>query len=276
MSRTDDLLRIRDALAAAADALSALGGPSGVAGLKGAAGVKEDRSPVTEADLALDATLRALLPRPGEGWLSEETGDSTERLRRERVWVVDPLDGTREFVDGVPEWCISVGLVEREAPVAGGILNPATGELFLGAVGHGLTLNGAPAGMRSLAAGGRCEVLASRTEVGRGEWEGVPEPFRVRAVGSVAYKLALVAAGAADATWTLSPKHEWDVAAGAALVLAAGGAVWTPGGGEPRFNQPKPWLPGLAAAHGGVADSVRRLLAAVPADGGSGSDGGRR
>jgi myo-inositol-1(or 4)-monophosphatase len=129
--------------------------------------------------------------------------------------------------------------------------------------------------MRSGAGTGRCEVLASRTEVGRGEWESVPEAFRVRAVGSVAYKLALVAAGAADATWTLSPKHEWDVAAGAALVLAAGGAVWTPGGGEPRFNQPKPWLPGLAAANCSVVEPVRRLLAAVAAAD-SGIDGASR
>jgi myo-inositol-1(or 4)-monophosphatase len=94
--------------------------------------------------------------------------------------------------------------------------------------------------------------------VGRGEWERHREaPFTVRPTGSIAYKLALVAAGLADATWTVSPRHEWDVAAGTALVLAAGGEVVTPAGDPPRFNRRRPLLPGIAAAN-------RLLLAALP------------
>jgi myo-inositol-1(or 4)-monophosphatase len=98
--------------------------------------------PVTEADRALDAVLRKELLREGEGWLSEESVDDPIRLQRARVWVVDPLDGTREFVKGIPEFCVSIGFVENGHPVAGGIYNPATDEIFLGSVDCGVTYNG--------------------------------------------------------------------------------------------------------------------------------------
>ncbi|MDP9122511.1 MAG: 3'(2'),5'-bisphosphate nucleotidase CysQ, partial [Acidobacteriota bacterium] len=213
LSRQDDIERIAAALAQAA-ALVGRYTPGLVAARRKAGG-----DPVTEADTELDALLRRLLPRPGEGWLSEETEDDPARLACERVWVVDPLDGTREFVLGLPEWAISIGLIEAGEAVAGGICNPATGETFLGARGLGVTVNGQPArvGSRSLLSGAR--VLASRSEVRRGEWQSPSPPsYELLPMGSVAYKLALVAAGLADATWTLSPKHEWDVAAGVALV----------------------------------------------------------
>lgn len=205
--------------------------------------------PVTEADLAVDALLRRLLPQDGEGWLSEETKDDLSRLDRRRVWVVDPLDGTREFVAGIPEWCVSVGLVVDGAPVAGGICNPATGETVVGARGLGVTLNGRPARVSERPALRGGLVLASRSEVKRGEWEGYTEGlFTMRPTGSVAYKLGLVAAGLADATWTLTPKHEWDVAAGVALVLAAGGTILTGEAEEARFNRERPKLSRLIAA----------------------------
>src|SRR5580693_9696265 len=95
---------------------------------------KTGHDPVTEADRALDAVLRKELLREGEGWLSEESVDDPIRLQRSSVWVVDPLDGTREFVAGIPEFCVSIGYVEHGCPVAGGICNPATNEIFLGSV----------------------------------------------------------------------------------------------------------------------------------------------
>ena len=93
---------------------------------------KVGHDPVTEADRAVDTILRQTLLRAGEGWLSEETVDDFTRLDKTRVWVVDPLDGTREFVQGIPEFCISIAMVENGIPVAGGICNPATNELILG------------------------------------------------------------------------------------------------------------------------------------------------
>jgi myo-inositol-1(or 4)-monophosphatase len=222
---------------------------------------KERGDPVTEADRLVNERLHEILPRDGEGWLSEETVDDLRRLDKRRVWVVDPLDGTREFVQRIPEYCVSIGLVENGVPVAGGIANPVTGEVMIGGLGLGLRLNGevASAGDRDTLDGAL--VLASRSEVKRGEWERFQgAPFRIQAMGSVAYKLALVAAGKADATWTLVPKHEWDVAAGVALVRAAGGEVFSPTGTLRRFNAAKPKLPGLIASGASLAGPIRRLL----------------
>ncbi len=257
-----DIRRISEALSAATDALAPF--TSGRVEYR----VKTHRGdPVTEADLAVDRVLRELLPQVGEGWLSEETVDDPVRLECERVWVVDPIDGTREFVDGVPEWCVSIGLVVGGFAVAGGIVNPVTDETILGAVDVGVSYNGVwigevdpivgdagAGGGDTGSAGGTPTVLASRSEVRRGEWARYADaPFVVRPCGSVAYKLGLVAAGKADAMWTLTPKSEWDVAAGAALVRAAGGRTFVPGDRtDPPFNQRSPTFPGFVAAGPGV------------------------
>jgi myo-inositol-1(or 4)-monophosphatase len=240
--RRDDLERIHEALEAARHVLAGLGGETDPVA------TKERGDPLTAADLAVDAALKRLLPRDGEGWLSEETADDPSRLRARRVWVVDPVDGTREFVQGIPEWCVSVGLVEDGEAVAGGILNPVTDQLILGALETGVTVNGSPAPRRHPSEAPPPVVLASRSEVGRGEWERFTGSwFTVVPMGSVAYKLARVAAGLADGTWTLVPKHEWDVAAGTALVRAAGGVVRVRDGSVPRFNRARPKLDGLLA-----------------------------
>src|SRR5690349_14141972 len=187
---------------------------------------KAGHDPVTEADRCVDAVLRKELLRNGEGWLSEESVDDLARLEASRVWVVDPLDGTREFVAGIPEFCVSIALVERGEPVAGGICNPASDEAFLGSVDSGVTYNGKPVRSSQCSSLSSATVLASRSETKRGEWQAFQTaPFTIRPVGSVAYKLARVAAGLADATFTLTPKHEWDIAAGAALVRSGGGHV---------------------------------------------------
>jgi myo-inositol-1(or 4)-monophosphatase len=239
-ARHRDLRRIAEALAAASALIPVSHDPGH------SVERKERGDPVTEAERAVDRLLRTMLVQNGEGWLSEETADDSERLRCARVWVVDPLDGTREYITGIPEWCISIALIENEEAVAGGICNPATGETFIGSRETGLTASGNASVAEINRGGSDGLVLASRSEYRRGEWDRVCEaPFEVRPVGSVAYKLALVAAGYADATWTLVPKHEWDVAAGAALVLAAGGTVETLAGSPPRFNQANPLLNGL-------------------------------
>ena len=252
VSRRDDIERIRAGLAAAAEAVRPFT-PGDVAFER-----KEDRGdPVTEADQAADAVLREILPTPGEGWLSEESVDDPVRLDRDRVWVVDPIDGTREFIEGIPEWCISIGLLEGGVPVAGGILNPATDEWVLGSLETGVTYNGAVARVTEPSNGVAPTVLASRSEIRRGEWDRFQDEgrFAVRPCGSVAYKLALVAAGKADATWTLVPKSEWDVVAGTALVRAAGGVVTLADGTDPEFNQVKPLYPNYVAAGRAVSEA---------------------
>ncbi len=222
---------------------------------------KSGLDPVTEADRAVDAALRKELLREGEGWLSEESVDDLSRLQAKHVWVVDPLDGTREFVDGIPEFCVSVAMVENSRPIAGGICNPATGEVFLGSLDCGVTYNGKPAHASQREDLQGAVILASRSESKRGEWKRFEQaPFQVRPMGSVAYKLALVAAGLADATFTLTPKHEWDVAAGAALVESAGGFVMTLDDQPLQCNRRSPWLSGLIAGGASLRRPLRALL----------------
>ncbi len=219
------------------------------------------RDVVTQVDRKVSDVLRDILLQPGEGWLSEEDVDDQVRLTHEVVWVVDPLDGTREFVDGIPEWSISIGLAVNGFAVAGGIQNPATNELFLGSLQSGVTYNGRAAQSSRRATLDGASVLASRQEYQRGEWarfEG--NRITIRPTGSVAYKLALVAAGLADATWTLSPKNEWDIAAGVALVNSAGGKVACTKNAKLEFNRRGTLVPGLVAAGKEIWPQVLGLI----------------
>ena len=222
---------------------------------------KIGHDPVTEADRALDSVLRKELLRDGEGWLSEESVDDPIRLQRSRVWVVDPLDGTREFVKGIPEFCASIGFVENGRPVAGGIYNPATDETFLGSIDSGVTYNGKPARPSQRTTLEGALVLASRSEVKRGEWKPFENTaLKIRPMGSVAYKLALVSAGLADITFTLTPKNEWDVVAGAALVQSAGGFVSTLEKTALTANRRDPLLSGLLASGPLLKDELLALV----------------
>lgn len=225
---------------------------------------KSGGDPVTEADYALDRVLRETLLGPSEGWLSEETADDANRLERDLVWIVDPLDGTREFIDGLPEFCTSIAAVCNGQPLAGGILNPAADLRIVGAVGVGATVNGEPVKPAS-----NQNVLASRSEWNRGTWEVVEASgLEVVPMGSVAYKFARVAAGLDFTTWTPVPKHEWDVAGGAALLLSIGGSALGLDGQALQFNQPRPWMPGAIAIPpwlGNRQESIEKLIAAQTA-----------
>ena len=162
MSREEDLARIREGLDRAREILTDF-----TAG-EVEARYKSKGDPVTEADTRINDALLECLPQQGEGWLSEETADEPSRLDRKRVWVVDPLDGTREFVAGIPEWCVSIGLVEDGRPVAGGICNPTAEQTIVGSIETGVTLNGEPCRARGLTDLAGTEILASRSEVKRG------------------------------------------------------------------------------------------------------------
>ncbi|HLW69967.1 MAG TPA: 3'(2'),5'-bisphosphate nucleotidase CysQ [Candidatus Binataceae bacterium] len=219
-------------------------------------------NPVTTADFEADHKLKELLHDgfPGYGWLSEETADDGARLRHDRVWIVDPLDGTKEFIKGIPEFVVAIALAEQGVPVVGVTYNPIRDELFAGARGAGVTLNGQPAAVTPRPSLDHATVLASRSETSRGEWKGYEHRIKIDPIGSVAYKLALVAAGRADATFTLTPKSEWDIASGAALVIEAGGRVTDLDGKAIRFNQASVKLKGFVASNGLLHDEIERML----------------
>ena len=166
-----------------------------------------------------------------------------------------------EFVTGVPEFCVSIGFAEKGVPVAGGICNPVTKETFVGAVDTGVLYNRRPVRSSQRTSLEGALILASRSEVMRGQWKQFENrPFRIQAMGSVAYKLALVAAGLADATFTLTPKNEWDVVAGAALVQSGGGFVSTLEKTDLTVNRRDSRLSGLLAGGPFLKDQLLALL----------------
>jgi myo-inositol-1(or 4)-monophosphatase len=219
-------------------------------------------NPVTTADFEADRALRELLYGgfPDYGWLSEETADDGVRLQRERVWIVDPLDGTKEFIKGIPEFVVAIALAEHGIPVLGVTYNPIRDELFSGARGSGVYLDVKPVRVTSRDTLMDATVLASRSETSRGEWKKYEGHIKIDPIGSVAYKLALVAAGRADATFTLTPKSEWDVASGAALIIEAGGRVTDLDGKELRFNEESVKLKGFVASNGRLHDRIEEML----------------
>ena len=217
--------------------------------------------PTTSLDRDINRFIFEKLPRAGEGWLSEDDEDDLHRLCASRVWVVDPIDGTREFVDGCPEWCVSIGLVKNNEAVAGGVLNPSTGEMFWGSKETGLRTSGS---VNTRGDGndrtGVPRLLVSRREHKQGKWKAFDRPdVAVVPLGSIAYRLARVAAGLADATCTFETRHEWDVAGGVALLLSAGGRALGPDGAPIRFNQETPKLQSLFAFSGSCSPLLPEL-----------------
>ncbi|MGH7923346.1 MAG: 3'(2'),5'-bisphosphate nucleotidase CysQ [Candidatus Binatus sp.] len=212
-------------------------------------GSKGHDNPVTAADLEADRAIKKLLRDsfPAYGWLSEETADNDDRLQCRRVWIVDPLDGTREFINGIPEFAVAIALIEDGAPILGVTYNPIKREMYWSARGLGCHLNTRRVRVTRTRTLKRATVFASRSETARGEWQVFHGMLKVSPTGSVAYKLAMVAAGKGDATFTRSPKSEWDIASGAALVAAAGGTITDAWGHALRFNQRNVKLEGLIA-----------------------------
>jgi myo-inositol-1(or 4)-monophosphatase len=197
---------------------------------------KENASPVSEADLAVDNFLRERLTGldPAIGWLSEETVDVPERLMKERVWIVDPIDGTRSFIQGREDWAVCAALVERGRPVAAAVELPATGESFAAFEGGGATRNGqrifvsAKAETASAAIARPAKLNAAIVSLGN--------PVEVPRIHSIAVRLSRVATGEVDAALASAHANDWDLAAPDLLVHEAGGKITDAGGRVPVYN----------------------------------------
>lgn len=226
-----------------------------------------DKSPVSDGDIAvnnlLHMKLRALVPQAG--WLSEETEDDVAGRTVQQAWVIDPIDGTRAYIAGFPDWTISVALVEDGRPRLAALYAPVTDEMFLAVAGHGVTLNGVAitanggtglSGVRTAGPKRYLDQLASLSP------DTLPQPK----VHSLALRLTRVAHGGLDIAFASPGSHDWDLAAADLLVHEAGGALTDLTGRTLRFNQPHTTHPALIAAggarHGNLIDLMRDRLPA--------------
>lgn len=217
---------------------------------------KQPGSPVCEVDLEIDALLKTRLATidPDAGWLSEETADDAERLNHARLWVVDPIDGTRDYVRGRPGWAVSIALVEHGQPLAGVLDAPARREVWLAAAGQGATLNG-----KSIHASRRKEFPGARVPT-----DMLPavdsDLVAVEKPNSIALRMAMVADDRADLVATLRWGFEWDIAAAVLIAREAGAAVTDALGGMLHFNTPSAQAFGVLACAPAIhAAAVKRL-----------------
>ncbi|MEP9378931.1 3'(2'),5'-bisphosphate nucleotidase CysQ [Aquabacter sp. CN5-332] len=227
---------------------------------------KHNDSPVTEADIAVDRFLKERLEAlaPDYGWLSEESADSPDRLSRRRVWVVDPIDGTRAFMAGGEDWAVSAALVEDGRPIAGALFAPVTDELFVAAKGRGATRNGA-----RIAASDR-PSLDGATISGPGflldRVARTAAISRMPRVRSLALRLTRVATAELDLALASGNSHDWDLAAADLLVHEAGGALTGYDGTVLLYNAPVPRHGPLVCAgpylHAPMLDLARGELGA--------------
>lgn len=248
--------RLIDAVAAIADEAGALALGHARAGFR--TWEKAPGQPVSDADLAVDALLQARLTAldPEAGWLSEETADSADRLARPRTWMIDPIDGTRDFIAGRPGWAISVALIEQGQAVLGVLAAPARGEMWRAERGRGAWLNGRRLAIADRQALPGARVPADTLPADDADLVAVPRP------NSIALRIAMIAAGEVDLVASLRWGREWDIAA-AALIAAEAGAIVTDALGAPiGWNSPTAELFGVLAAVPGIHAAARARLAA--------------
>lgn len=227
---------------------------------------KPDDSPVTSADHAVNDILmdRLLGHFPHDGWLSEETPDTEARLTKPRVWVIDPIDGTKAFIRHEPEYCISVALLEGTQPVLAAIFNPSTNELYTAIRGQGLRLNGAPAIRHESETDQLPTIALSPWELHVGRFRSIEPHMTSRPMRSIAWALALAARGTIHGVITFEPENEWDVAAGTLLLEEAGGSAHDGAGQLLRYNQPLPRFGGFIATVQGFPDHLTSQVRQLP------------
>jgi myo-inositol-1(or 4)-monophosphatase len=225
---------------------------------------KSKNNPVTTADLEANRKIRETIQArfPADGWLSEEDQDTTRRLGLSRLWVIDPIDGTKEFIEGVPQFAVSIGFVADGVPSVGVVYNPAQDRFYKAAVGHGAYLNGAPVHVSDRSEIDGALLLVSRSEPKR-KFQVFVDRCKVEPVGSIAFRLAKIAGGDGDGTLTFRSIREWDICAGVLMVQEAGGAVVDGNGDVMSFNQPDCRFRGVVAANPMLVRGLQGLVAQV-------------
>ena len=223
-------------------------------------------SPVTSGDLAVDAMLRERLlgARPDYGWLSEETADSPERLEKRRLFIVDPIDGTVAYMKRTPWWCVPIAVVEDGEVVAAVIHAPEVGETYSATRNGGAWRNGTAIAASDADTLDGASVLGDARLVEGPHWVEPWPSLRFEKRNALAYRMALVAAGAFDAALALTPKWDWDVAAGSLIAQEAGAKVSDHHGRPWRFNRPDPRQASLVCAAPALHPMIVERCKTVP------------
>lgn len=208
------------------------------------------QGPVTIADLEIDAMLRETLmaARPDYGWLSEESDDDLARLEKSSVFVIDPIDGTRAFVEGRETFSHSLAIAHDGVVGSAVVHLPLRGKTYAAASGNGATLNDAPLTVSNQTDAKKATILAGKMNVKPDYWASGQAPFKPHFRSSLAYRMALVGQGRFDGMLTLRPTWEWDVAAGALIIQEAGGTVADRTRAPLRFNNEGAQFNGVIAA----------------------------
>ncbi|WP_368185949.1 3'(2'),5'-bisphosphate nucleotidase CysQ [Aestuariibius sp. HNIBRBA575] len=206
--------------------------------------------PVTEADLEVDRTLKAelLSSRPDYGWLSEESEDNADRLHTDKQFIIDPIDGTRAFIQKSKDWSHSIAIAQGGVVTHAVVYLPLRDEIYAAELGRGATLNGTPIAASQQTDLSETSVLAAKPNFADKNWKNGTPPVKPHFRSSLAYRLCLVASGRFDAMITLRPSWEWDIAAGGLIVSEATGTSTDRTGSELRYNNPHPQLNGVLAA----------------------------
>lgn len=228
---------------------------------------KSKNNPVTTADLEANRIIREKIQKffPQDGWLSEEDQDTSRRLSLSRVWVVDPIDGTKEFIEGVPQFAVSIAFVVEGRPAVAIVYNPAEDQFYKAAAGQGAFLNDQNIRVTPRADINGALLLVSRSEPQK-KFQAFVDRCDIKPVGSIAYRLAKVAGGDGDGTITFRTIHEWDICAGVLMVEEAGGKVIDGNGDLMMFNRELPKHRGVVAANNGLADGLQALWRDAMAD----------
>ncbi len=210
----------------------------------------DGQGPVTEADLAIDRMLHSELlgARPDHGWLSEETDDNTDRLTHSRVFIIDPIDGTRAFIAGLDHFSHSLAIAEDGKIVAAVVHLPMKNMTYTATKGGGAFLNGQPITPSTQTVMDDAEILVNGSMMKPEYWQKSVPNFKRNFRPSLAYRVCLAAEGRFDAMLTLRPTWEWDVAAGDLIAQEAGAVVTTAQNQTPIYNNPKPQLAGMITA----------------------------
>jgi myo-inositol-1(or 4)-monophosphatase len=221
---------------------------------------KSKGNPVTTADIAANRKIREIISGkfPGDGWLSEEDQDNAKRLGCSRIWIIDPIDGTKEFIEGVPQFAVSIGFVVDGRPAVAAVYNPAQELFYKAAAGQGAYLNGKRIQVSRRSSLDGALLLVSRSEPQR-RFQVFVDHCEIQQVGSIAFRLAKVAGGDGDGTLTFRSIHEWDICAGTLMVLEAGGKVIEGAGDGLIFNRQQAKHRGVVAANADLAYRLQSL-----------------